>query len=48
MSIAPNLRTVHDDVLKQAVIGSGAQGITPYSAIGELSRRISSNTDVGP
>lgn len=40
MSIAPNLRTVHDDVLKQAVIGSGAQGITPYSAIGELSRRI--------
>ena len=40
MSIAPNLRTVHDDVLKQAVIGSGVQGITPYSAIGELSRRI--------
>jgi hypothetical protein len=40
MSIAPNLRSVHDDVLKQAVIGSGAQGITPYSAIGELSRRI--------
>jgi len=40
MSIAPNLRSVHDDVLKQAVVGSGAQGITPYSAIGELSRRI--------